>query len=268
MLSQLEVSRGQYDPSRYYDSRSSSPVSSEHPRSQDSPAKTKPPPPPTALKPTYVSRTSRGLLNSPPVRDSEPLEDSPDDPSKRSFLGKVKAFEQMDHLARTQKVLEIQEAQNARLEIAQKHPDIYAVPMKSQKLDHSRPQPIGSSARPEPQTPPCKLPYTESRPLGLGKAASTRAARTLPGLLNSPPVRDSEPLEDSPDDPSKRSFLGKVKAFEQMDHLARTQKVLEIQEAQNARLEIAQKHPDIYAVPMKSQNLLLSFYKPDEAKLF
>uniref|UniRef100_A0A673M7B3 Tight junction protein ZO-2-like n=1 Tax=Sinocyclocheilus rhinocerous TaxID=307959 RepID=A0A673M7B3_9TELE len=37
-----------------------------------------------------------------------------------------------------------------------------------------------SSARPEPQTPPCKLPYTESRPLGLGKAASTRAARTLP----------------------------------------------------------------------------------------
>uniref|UniRef100_A0A673M2V0 Tight junction protein ZO-2-like n=1 Tax=Sinocyclocheilus rhinocerous TaxID=307959 RepID=A0A673M2V0_9TELE len=66
------------------------------------------------------------------------------------------------------------------LEIAQKHPDIYAVPMKSQKLDHSRPQPIGSSARPEPQTPPCKLPYTESRPLGLGKAASTRAARTLP----------------------------------------------------------------------------------------
>uniref|UniRef100_A0A672KUT9 Tight junction protein ZO-2-like n=1 Tax=Sinocyclocheilus grahami TaxID=75366 RepID=A0A672KUT9_SINGR len=114
MLSQLEVSRGQYDPSRYYDSHSSSPVSSEHPRSQDSPAKTKPPPPPTVLKPTYVSRTSRGLLNSPPVRDSEPLEDSPDDPSKRSFLGKVKVFEQMDHLARTQKVLEIQEAQNAR----------------------------------------------------------------------------------------------------------------------------------------------------------
>uniref|UniRef100_A0A671N480 Tight junction protein 2b (zona occludens 2) n=1 Tax=Sinocyclocheilus anshuiensis TaxID=1608454 RepID=A0A671N480_9TELE len=117
MLSQLEVSRGQYDPSRYYDSRSSSPVSSEHPRSQDSPVKTKPPPPPTALKPTYVSRTSRGLLNSPPVRDSEPLEDSPDDPSKRSFLGKVKAFEQMDHLARTQKVLEIQEAQNARVSV-------------------------------------------------------------------------------------------------------------------------------------------------------
>ncbi|KAL0187087.1 hypothetical protein M9458_018757, partial [Cirrhinus mrigala] len=24
-------------------------------------------------------------------------------------------------------------------------------------------------ARPEPQTPPCKLPYTENRPLGLGE---------------------------------------------------------------------------------------------------
>lgn len=30
-----------------------------------------------------------------------------------------------------------------QVEIAQKHPDIYAVPKKSQKLDHSRPQPIG-----------------------------------------------------------------------------------------------------------------------------
>ncbi|XP_059360085.1 tight junction protein ZO-2-like isoform X3 [Carassius carassius] len=168
MLSQVEASRGQYDASRNYDSRSSSPANSKHPRSQDSPAKTKPLPPPKALKPTCVSLSSRGLVNSPPVRDSKPL-DSPDDPSQRTFLGKVKAFEQMDHLARTQRVLEIQEAQNARFEIAQKHPDIYAVPIKSQKLDQSRPQPIGSSARPEPQTPPCKLPYSESRPLGLGE---------------------------------------------------------------------------------------------------
>uniref|UniRef100_A0A673WD30 Tight junction protein 2 n=1 Tax=Salmo trutta TaxID=8032 RepID=A0A673WD30_SALTR len=49
------------------------------------------------------------------------------------------------------------------LEIAQKHPDIYAVPLKTQKLDHSRPQPIGSSSHPEPQTHPSKLPYSESR---------------------------------------------------------------------------------------------------------
>ncbi|XP_073724179.1 tight junction protein ZO-2b isoform X2 [Misgurnus anguillicaudatus] len=166
MLSQGETPRVQYDPCRNYDSRSSSPASSDHPRGQDSPAKTKPPPPPTALKPILASRGSRGVANSPPVQDTQPMEKSPDDPSKRSFMGKVKAFEQMDHIARSQRVMELQEAQNARVEIAQKHPDIYAVPMKSQKLDHNRPQPIGSSARPEPQTPPSKLPYIESRPFG------------------------------------------------------------------------------------------------------
>ncbi|KAI7797996.1 putative tight junction protein ZO-2-like, partial [Triplophysa rosa] len=167
MLSQGEAPRGQYDPCRNYDSRSSSPASSDHPRSRDSPAKTKPQPPPPALKPALKSRASRGL-NSPPIKNKEAVEKSPDDPSQRSFMGKVKAFEQMDHIARSQRVLELQEAQIARVEIAQKHPDIYAVPMKSQKLDHNRPQPIGSSARPEPQTP-CKLPYTESRPLGPGE---------------------------------------------------------------------------------------------------
>lgn len=94
-------------------------------------------------------------------------------------MGKVKAFEQMDHIARSQRVMELQEAQNARVEIAQKHPDIYAVPMKSQKLDHNRPQPIGSSARPEPQTPPSKLPYIESRPFGPGEEPAEDIRRQM-----------------------------------------------------------------------------------------
>ncbi|KAI3371900.1 hypothetical protein L3Q82_006685 [Scortum barcoo] len=90
-------------------------------------------------------------------------EDSPvEDPSMKSFLGKIKAFEKMDHFARARRILEVQEAQNARLEIAQKHPDIYAVPLKTAKLDYCRPQPIGSSSRPEPQTP---LSSKEGRPL-------------------------------------------------------------------------------------------------------
>lgn len=58
----------------------------------------------------------------------------------------------MDHQARAQRLLELQEAENARLEIAQKHPDIYAVPMKLPKPNVNRPQPIGSSSNPEPQT--------------------------------------------------------------------------------------------------------------------
>uniref|UniRef100_A0A665VU87 Tight junction protein 2b (zona occludens 2) n=1 Tax=Echeneis naucrates TaxID=173247 RepID=A0A665VU87_ECHNA len=64
-----------------------------------------------------------------------------EDPCMTSFLWKIKAFENMDHFARAHRILELQEAQKARLEIAQKHPDIYAVPMKTAKLDHSRPVP-------------------------------------------------------------------------------------------------------------------------------
>ncbi|XP_034027146.1 tight junction protein ZO-2-like isoform X1 [Thalassophryne amazonica] len=88
--------------------------------------------------------------------DKSPVED----PSMRSFLGKIKAFEKLHHYARAQRLLELQEAQKARFESAQKHPDIYAVPVKTAKLDHSRPQPVGS--HPEPQTLPASR---EGRPL-------------------------------------------------------------------------------------------------------
>uniref|UniRef100_A0AAR2LRI6 Tight junction protein 2b (zona occludens 2) n=1 Tax=Pygocentrus nattereri TaxID=42514 RepID=A0AAR2LRI6_PYGNA len=132
----------------------SNPVSHEPLRTHDSPSK--PMPPPIALKPSSVSRVSRGQADSPPLRDHEPPGNSPEDPSQKSFLGKVRAFEKMDHFARAQRMLELQEAQNARLEIAQKHPDIYAVPIKAQKLDHSRPQPIGTT------TPPFSQ-YAEAR---------------------------------------------------------------------------------------------------------
>ncbi|KAG5841254.1 hypothetical protein ANANG_G00197590 [Anguilla anguilla] len=131
----------QYDHSRGYDSHSSSPTSSSHPRSQDSYG-SKPLPPPIALKPSYASRP-RAAPDTPPPEQRAPPEESPDEPSQKSFLGKIKAFERMDYFARAQRMLELQEAQNARLEIAQKHPDIYAVPVKLQKPDLNRPQPIG-----------------------------------------------------------------------------------------------------------------------------
>ncbi|XP_068560344.1 tight junction protein ZO-2b [Cebidichthys violaceus] len=125
------------------------------------------PQPPAAPKPGSCGTAAEAVVRSPAAlpgatvaackqqQQQEVVRDNPvDDPSLRSFLGKIKAFEKMDHFARAQRLLELQEAQNARLEIAQKHPDIYAVPLKTAKLDHSRPQPIGSSSRPEPQTPP------------------------------------------------------------------------------------------------------------------
>ncbi|MCI4388628.1 hypothetical protein PGIGA_G00088210 [Pangasianodon gigas] len=101
---------------------------------------TKPPPPPVALKPSFLAR------GAPPQEPATGTED----PASRSFLGKVKAFEQMDHLARAQRMLELQEAEHARLEISQRHPDIYAVPVKP-KPGATRPPPVGSSSNPVPR---------------------------------------------------------------------------------------------------------------------
>ncbi|XP_027973163.1 tight junction protein ZO-2 isoform X2 [Eumetopias jubatus] len=79
----------------------------------------------------------------------------------KSVLGKVKIFEKMDHKARLQRMQELQEAQNARIEIAQKHPDIYAVPIKTHKPDPGLSQHT-SSRPPEPQKGPSRL-YQDPR---------------------------------------------------------------------------------------------------------
>nr|XP_033951623.1 tight junction protein ZO-2a isoform X3 [Pseudochaenichthys georgianus] len=136
------------DSSRSYDSHSSSTISS------DVVAVNRPPPPPVALKPSVPRLTQTSEVPRP----------GEEDPVGKSFLGKktgdqIKAFEKMDHLARAQRMLELQEAENARLEIAQKHPDIYAVPVKLPKPNHNRPQPIGSNA--EQQPPPRSQHYED-----------------------------------------------------------------------------------------------------------
>ncbi|XP_018524574.1 tight junction protein ZO-2 isoform X1 [Lates calcarifer] len=123
------------------------------------------PQPSTMPTPSSCGSTAQTAAHSPLAlpnatiaacrQQGEAADDSSvEDPSMKSFLGKIKAFEKMDHFARSQRMLELQEAQNARLEIAQRHPDIYAVPLKTAKLDHSRPQPIGSSSHSEPLTTP------------------------------------------------------------------------------------------------------------------
>ncbi|KAJ4926154.1 hypothetical protein JOQ06_008337 [Pogonophryne albipinna] len=133
------------DSSRSYDSHSSSTISS------DVVAVNRPPPPPVALKPPVPRLTQTSEVPRP----------GGEDPVGKSFLGKIKAFEKMDHLARAQRMLELQEAENARLEIAQKHPDIYAVPVKPPKPNHNRPQPIGSSSNAEQQPPPRSQHYED-----------------------------------------------------------------------------------------------------------
>nr|XP_033502639.1 tight junction protein ZO-2a isoform X3 [Epinephelus lanceolatus] len=169
------------DSSRSYDSHSSSTISS------DAAGVNKPLPPPVALKPTIPR-----LIQ--PSEEQSPEED----PASKSFLGKrmgdqIKAFEKMDHLARAQRILELQEAENARLEIAQKHPDIYAIPMKLPKPNLNRPQPIGSSSNPEQQTP-FRPPYSESRGYEDDEAEYRRqlADQTKKGYYNPQKYNDTE----------------------------------------------------------------------------
>ncbi|XP_038199405.1 tight junction protein ZO-2 isoform X3 [Arvicola amphibius] len=114
-------------------------------------------PPPVAVKPAF----GRSILkpSTPvPAPESEEVgeitEEQEDAP--RSVLGRVKIFEKMDHKAKLQRMQELQEAQNARIEIAQKHPDIYAVPIKPPKPDAGLP-PHRSSRPPEPQKAPSRL---------------------------------------------------------------------------------------------------------------
>ncbi|XP_060055698.1 tight junction protein ZO-2 isoform X4 [Erinaceus europaeus] len=117
-------------------------------------------PPPVAMKPALGRSILKPSTPVPPPESEEAREGSEEpDNTPRSVLGKVKIFEKMDHKARLQRMHELQEAQNARVEIAQKHPDIYAVPIKTHKPDPCPPQ---YSRVPEPQKVPSRS-YQDAR---------------------------------------------------------------------------------------------------------
>ncbi|XP_037599750.1 tight junction protein ZO-2 isoform X2 [Cebus imitator] len=125
-------------------------------------ASTKGYPPPVAAKPAFGRPILKPSIPLPPPEGEEVGESSEEqDNAPKSVLGKVKIFEKMDHKARLQRMQELQEAQNARIEIAQKHPDIYAVPIKTHKPDPGLPQHM-SSRPPEPQKAPSRL-YQDTR---------------------------------------------------------------------------------------------------------
>ncbi|XP_048475152.1 tight junction protein ZO-2 isoform X1 [Rhincodon typus] len=148
-----EPQRQYHDSNRGYDSRYSSPSpgSSEHPRGQDPPP-SKPQPPPVASKPSFGVRTA--LKPAVPVvqpsgeEEGDENEELGEGNEQQSVLGKVKIFEKLDHKARAQRLQELQEAQNARLELAQRNADIYAVPVKLPKAEQPQLQ-----RPPEPQKP-------------------------------------------------------------------------------------------------------------------
>ncbi|XP_043826010.1 tight junction protein ZO-2 isoform X3 [Dromiciops gliroides] len=127
---------------------------------------TKPYGPPVPLKPAFGRSILKPSTPTFPSQENEEDEGNEEeiDNTPKSVLGKVKIFEKMDHKARIQRMQELQEAQNARVNwggLPQKHPDIYAVPIKAPKPDPSSSQ-VTSSRPPEPQKPPSRL-YQDSR---------------------------------------------------------------------------------------------------------
>ncbi|XP_032722462.1 tight junction protein ZO-2 isoform X2 [Lontra canadensis] len=125
-------------------------------------APTKGCPPPVAAKPALGRSILKPSTPVPPPESEEVGEGSEEqEGTPKSVLGKVKIFEKMDHKARLQRMQELQEAQSARIEIAQKHPDIYAVPIKTHKPDPGLSQHT-SSRPPEPQKGPSRL-YQDPR---------------------------------------------------------------------------------------------------------
>lgn len=88
-----------------------------------------------------------------------------------------------------------------------------------------------------PQPPPVPKPSS----FGSIAEAAVHSPVALPSATVVACRQQEEAAEDSPvEDPSMKSFLGKIKAFEKMDHFARAQRILEVQEAQNARVGVAQ----------------------------
>ncbi|KAF6127698.1 tight junction protein 2 [Phyllostomus discolor] len=149
-----------FDYSRSYEYKSNSPSTVAGNEIPGASAKNHPPP--VAAKPSFCKPILKPSTPVPPPENEEAGEDSVEqDSTPKSVLGKVKIFEKMDHKARLQRMQELQEAQNARIEIAQKHPDIYAVPIKTHRPDPGLPQ-YTSFRPPEPQKGPPRL-YQDAR---------------------------------------------------------------------------------------------------------
>lgn len=91
-------------------------------------------------------------------------------------------------------------------------------------------KPIGYGTQQPPDTP-------------VQKSAASPSAATTPSRPQQQQQQQEAGEESLVEDPSMRSFLGKIKAFEKMDHFARSQRVLELQEAQNARVSLVPTIP-------------------------
>lgn len=97
-----------------------------------------------------------------------------------------------------------------------------------------------SKLRPLEDKGPQFAPVPKPSSSGSTAEAAVPSPVALPSMTMAACRQQEEAPEDCPvEDPSMKSFLGKIKAFEKMDHFARARRMMEVQEAQNARVGIA-----------------------------
>lgn len=99
---------------------------------------------------------------------------------------------------------------------------------------------FNSSGKLQPLGVPQPPPVPKLSSFGSITEAAVHSPVVLPSATMVACRKQEEATEDGPvEDPSMRSFLGKIKAFEKMDHFARARRILDVQEAQNARVGAA-----------------------------
>ncbi|CAM9412210.1 unnamed protein product [Lampetra fluviatilis] len=129
---------------------------------------------------------------------------------------------------------------------------------------HPEPAPGTQSPRDAPARAHGSRNGPTSRSYGAGGAAPAPSAEshgghgTLPAARPPPSAHyqranDGEGGADGPKSKQAKSVMSRIKMFENLDNKARQERLLELQEAQQARVEIAQNFPDIYAVPNKGK---------------
>lgn len=129
----------------------------------------------------------------------------------------------------------------------QQHP---AAPSSRRSYDSPSSSSPASSNNDPPPAPPlplpsisnptaCFAPLPPPLPPQFGSPGTQRHQGAAPHAPT-PPAKP-EALSGLADEPCSSSFLGKIKAFEKMHHLTQTHRLLEVQEAENAKVGVAKK---------------------------
>uniref|UniRef100_A0A8C4NF25 Tight junction protein 1a n=2 Tax=Eptatretus burgeri TaxID=7764 RepID=A0A8C4NF25_EPTBU len=130
-------------------------------------------------QPSAIKATSWGLRrppDSPPGDEDAEVYDEQD--KSTSVLSKIKLFESLDSRVRRGRVPTLQEAQQAQVEVGQKHNDIYALPVKAKEPQNRDFQPQSPREQETPR-PQAEMPQKITRMVSDEAESDTQRSRTV-----------------------------------------------------------------------------------------